>query len=331
MANNPQNRKLSHQFGDITGPSESELTDIETQGEDSWYTPERIDAMREHYAKIDPNYAAVRSARQGIRGGGVIPTSSAIGRNGLGSEEMRISSKSNNASAIDQTRTEGVEFGVDTSVDMGNSGDAAGAHYAISGAGMGGWDSDTRKRASSFDRLDARPGESMARAQGETYLKVAGPTCNHPRCMSFRARGMELLGRYLGTDRAGLDEKTFAKAVYPERAIPSVRKDVRVAPAVLRPESENVPVGQRVGKFGLHDVSTKQQRSDDLGDFTMAYGKEEMVPKYTAVDSKHPDYVALMNNWKTRKEGDKELFHPDDYLEHHHGPDDAFAPLPWEA
>jgi hypothetical protein len=325
MANNPQNRKLSDQFGAITGPSESELTDIEQGGEDSWYTPERIDAMRDDYAKIDPAYGAVRNSRQGKRQGGVIPVASSIGRTGLGSEEMRISSKSNNSSAIDQTRTEGIEFGVDTSVDMGNSGDAAGANYAISGTGMGGWDSDTRKRASSFDRIAPRSREeSQAKEQGMFYLRLAGPTCNHPICSSYRARGTEMVERFLGTDRA-LSKEDYGVAQNPEQAIPSVRTDKKIAPMVLRPESADVPPGKRKGSFGTG-------KTDDFGDFRPDKKNQVMTPVTEVMDAKHPRYKSLMAQYRTLAgAGERPLFHPDDYLEHHHAPGEENFKLPWEA
>jgi hypothetical protein len=326
MSNNPQNRKLSNQFGAITGPSDSELSDIETQGEGSWYTPERIDAMRDEYAKLDPNYAAVRNARQGRRGtGGEIPTSSAIGRGGLGNENMNFSALSDSSSAMDQTRSEGAQHGVDTSVDMGSSGDAAGARYAISGSGMGGWDADVSKRASSFDRVAPRSKEeTQAKQQGLFFLQVAGPTCNHPVCQSYRARGTEMLGRFLGTDRR-LDEKQYGTAQNPEQAIPSVRTDKKVATYVLRPESADVPSGQRKGSFGTG-------KTDDFGDFQPDKKNPVITPVTQVMDSNHPQYKSLMAQYRTLAgAGERPLFHPDDYLEHHHAPGEENFKLPWEA
>jgi hypothetical protein len=326
MSNNPQNRKLSNQFGAITGPSESELSDIETQGEGSWYTPERIDAMRDEYAKLDPAYAAVRNARQGRRGtGGDIQTSSNLGRGAIGNEDMNFSALSDSSSAMDQTRSEGAQHGVDTSVDMGSSGDAAGARYAISGTGMGGWDTETGPRTSTFDRNTPRSREeSQAKQQGLFFLQLAGPTCNHPICSAYRARGTEMLERFMGGDRA-LGERDYGTAQNPEQAIPSVRTDKKLATYPLRPESRDVPSGQRKGSFGTGKTS-------DYGDFMRDQKATVMTPVTEPMDTNHPRYKSLMAQYRTLAgAGERPLLHPDDYLEHHHAPGEENFKLPWEA
>jgi hypothetical protein len=321
MSNNPDNHKLSSQFGDITGPSESELIEIEQGGEDSWYTPERINAMRDDWAKVDANYGVVRNAQKGSRGTGTTDfgISRAVDRSAAATAESEHFIGS-----------EGTGGGKNTggSSDF----DSADTHARYRAAGFAGMDVEAGPRASSFDVNRPRNAEeSAARMQGETFLKVAGPTCNHPRCQAFRAKGMELWEQGLGRDRV-LTKNDYAKSTVPHLAIPSTRTDVRVPPMNLRPGSENVPVGQRRLQYGLHDIETKKQRSDDTGDFVPGYGQETLVPKTVVMDTNHPRYKELMSYYKAAaKAGDHDIFHPDDWLEHHHAPGEEFAPLPWES
>jgi hypothetical protein len=314
MSNNPDNRKLSSQFGDITGPSESELIEIEQGGEDSWYTPERINAMRDDYAKVDPNYGVVRNAQKGSRGTGTTDfgttraadkSAAAVGDNPewLGSEQTGGGKNTGNSSDFDSADT----------------------HARYRAAGFAGMDIEAGPRASSFDVNRPRNAEeSAARIQGETFLKVAGPTCNHPRCQAFRAKGMELWEQGLGRDRV-LTKNDYAKSTVPHLAIPSVRTDLSLAQAELRPESADVPVGKRKGSFGTGE-------STDMGDFVENHQNRRVTPVTKVMDKDHPRYKELLTYYKAAaKAGDHDIFHPNDWLEHHHAPGEEFAPLPWES
>jgi hypothetical protein len=314
MSNNPDNRKLSSQFGDITGPSESELIEIEQGGEDSWYTPERINAMRDDYARVDANYGVVRNAQKGARGTGTTDfgitraadkSAAAVGDNPewLGSEQTGGGKNTGNSSDFDSADT----------------------HARYRAAGFAGMDVEAGPRASSFDVNRPRNAEeSAARIQGETFLKVAGPTCNHPRCQAFRAKGMELWEQGLGRDRV-LTKNDYAKSTVPHLAIPSVRNDLSLAQTELRPESADVPVGKRKGSFGTGE-------STDMGDFVENHQNRRVTPVTKVMDTKNPRYKELMTYYKSAaKAGDHDIFHPDDWLEHHHAPGEEFAPLPWES
>ena len=345
MSNTPNNSKLStSQFGGVTGPSDSELVDIEQGGEDSYYTPERIEAMRADYATKDANYAAVRNARLGRRGtGGMVPNSigGAIETGGT-FEDYGSSFGDSQASAdtIFGNVSNGVlgkstrlgktgEVGAgEGSADpsFGQSEETTGRSRRFGGAGFGGMDIEAGPRASSFDRnLPSSPNEAAARQQGIMYLKIAGPTCNHPNCQAYRARGVELLGRGLGSDRRIVNNPGVAQM--PEQAIPSVRKDKPIPQAVLRPESADVPFGQRKGSFGTG-------QSTDMGDFAFDYKNTMKVPEYEPADKKNPDWVTLSKQFNAQgsgKNGERDIFGPDDYLEHQHHPDEVNYKLPWEA
>lgn len=342
MANNPDNRKLSSQFGDITGPSESELADIESKGEESWYTPERIEAMRDEYAKVDPNYAVVRNSRKGRNrgGGGVVPnsiggaieTGGTFDDYGSGFGDTKASADTVFGRVSDAvlgessrlSKTGEMSAGEGSAATAFSQGDEpTGRGRRFGGSGMAGWDVEAGTRASSFDRIAPRAGESQAKEQGLFYMGIAGPTCNHPICSAYRARGVELMGRYLGTDRA-LRPEDYGTAQHPEQAIPSVRKDKKVAPMDLRPESADVPVGKRKGSFGTGERT-------DYGDFRPNQKNQIVVPNTEVMDTNHPKYKALLAQYrKLAGMGERPLFHPDDYLEHHHAPGEEYAKLPWE-
>ena len=107
--------------------------------------------------------------------------------------------------------------------------------------------------------------------------------------------------------------------------IPSVRKDVDAPVARIRPES--VGKSHLVGSYGTGGNA-------DYGDFEMVRKKGETtrVPEYSPVDTAHPVYQQLMKQYNSEiRSGEAPLFHPTDYLEHHHDPGEEFAPLPWES
>ena len=315
MSNNPDNRKLSSQFGDITGPSDSDLTNIEDGNDGGYYTQERIEDMRRGTAHLNANYSAVLGSRDRTRGTGA--TDFGISR----------AADKGSAAAAESEYLVG-SAGTDGGKNTGGSSDfdAADTHGKYRASGFGGMDIEAGPRASSFDRnLPSSPNEAAARQQGIMYLKIAGPTCNHPNCQAYRARGVELLGRGLGSDRRIGNNPGVAQM--PEQAIPSVRKDKPIPQAVLRPESADVPFGQRKGSFGTG-------QSTDMGDFAFDYKNTMKVPEYEPADKKNPDWVTLSKQFNAQgsgKGGERDIFGPDDYLEHQHHPDEVNYKLPWEA
>lgn len=314
MSNNPDNRKLSSQFGDFIEPTESDLATIEDGNDGGYYSPERIEDMRRGFSDVDANYTALRNSRARTRGAGATDfgATSAVDRSA--------------AAVADNPEWLGSEL-TGGSKNTGNTSDfdAADTHGKYRGAGFGGMDIEAGPRASTFDRRRPRnAAEAAARAAGEWYIKTAGPTCNHPRCQALRARGMELWEPSMGSDRM-LSERDYAKSTIPHLAIPSVRRDSSLAQMELRPESADVPEGQRKGSF-------KTGESTDMGDFIPNEKNRVVTPITKVMDKDHPQFQKLMNQYKTSTQtGDYDIFHPDDWLEHHHAPGEEFAPLPWES
>ena len=342
MSNDPKHSKLSNQFGGVTGPSDAELSNIESGASSaseggSYYTPENIESMRASFANIDPNYAAVRNARAGRGTGGIVPSS--IGgriETGGGLDDVSGSYSDTKASAdtifgnvsntvlgeSSKLNKTGEMSAGEGSASPAYSDESTGRGRRFSGAGMGGWDVDAGKRASSFDTMRPRSGdEARARAQGIMLLKTAGPTCNHPTCQGMRAKGYEMLG--------GAGESRLAAAT-PWEATgtphPSVRKDNPVPPMVVREESKGKE--KLVGRFA---PLTEKGSSTDMGDFTPDYKNPVKTPIYEPMDSKDPKWESMLQHYKAQvKAGESPLFHPEDYLEHQHAPGEENYKLPWE-
>jgi hypothetical protein len=314
MSNNPDNRKLSSQFGDITGPSDSDLTNIEDSNDGGYYTPERIEDMREGFSGVDADYTALRNSRARTRGAGATDF-----------ETTRAADRSAAAVADNPEWLGSEQTGGSKNTGNTTDFDAADTHGKYRGAGFGGMDIEAGPRASTFDRRRPRnAAEAANRAAGEWYIKTAGPTCNHPRCQALRARGMELWEPSMGSDRM-LSERDYAKSTVPHLAIPSVRRDSSLAQMELRPESADVPEGKRKGSFGTGE-------STDMGDFVPNEKNRVVTPITKVMDKDHPQFQRLMDQYKaSTRTGDYEIFHPDDWLEHHHAPGEEFAPLPWES
>lgn len=172
-----------HGLGDIEGPSDAELSDIEAEPASKDYSDASIEAHREAYAKIDPMYAKVRNSRKKTTAGGVAPRefsgtdiSSRIGEESVGVGGM-LSSQAG-----------------DTQVS--SDFDAADFRPARRATGLGGVGGDEGYvGASAFERMPARSEqEKLARNQGQFLVKLAG-RCDHPICAARRAKGLELLGR----------------------------------------------------------------------------------------------------------------------------------------
>jgi hypothetical protein len=315
MSNNPDNSKLStSQFGGMTGPSDSELIEIEQGGEDSYYTPERIEDMRKGFSHLDANYSALRASRERTRGPGT--TQFGI---------TRAADKSSAAAAESEYLVGSA--GTDGGKNTGGSSDfdAADTHGSYRASGFGGMDIAAGPRASSFDRnLPRTTNEAAARQQGLMFLQIAGPTCNHPVCSAYRAKGVELLGRSLGSDRRIDSEPGVAQE--PWKAIPSVRKVNAFPQALVRPESADVPEGKRKGSFGTGEKK-------DMGDYALDYKNSMKIPVHEPQNPEDPEWVSMnkkYNKANTEKGGQRDLFAPSDYLEHHHDPEELNYKLPWE-
>lgn len=204
------------------------------------------------------------------------------------------------------------------------------------GVSMGAFDSSgddgqSRLSASRFDTMAPRTAqEGLARRQGLMLLRLAGPSCNHPRCQKIRAKGIELLGAAIGSR-----EMSSAPGVASGKSVPSVRKDVLVPPMRIRDEARGKerPV-----------MSHGTGKSDDTGDWEVMYGQETLVPKYEPQDPKSPDWLAFRktssgtarSTGRTRRSkgviqgSEMDYLEPTDYLEHHHYPGEELEPLPWE-
>jgi hypothetical protein len=162
------------------------MSDIESGNEETGvFTADQIEGLRKMNERIDPAYARQRAAKRGgtntLKGAGTPRQSSGAG------EEFNISALSDTLGATDQTRSEGAQYGIDTSVDMGSSGDDPASSLPRRGAvGMG----DIGGAASGyFGKHKDTPQYQM----GLSLLETAG-RCNHPRCQMIRAKGMEMIG-----------------------------------------------------------------------------------------------------------------------------------------
>ena len=178
MSNDPRNNKLSSQFSGIIGPSDAELSAIEdemtggnplTESESraaseagAYFTPERIEESRAAFAKIDPEYAAVRRARE--RNAASIPTSSTfedIGERfrqpefetgsdyGLSDLNTQIETAANEEALLKSGEVSSGEGGATTAFSEGEAYEGRGRRYGA--VGIGGWDVDAGRRASPFD------------------------------------------------------------------------------------------------------------------------------------------------------------------------------------
>lgn len=307
----------SGQFGDVSGPSESELADIELESaEDPYYTPEMTEDFRKKFSSMDPNYTAVRRTREGTRGAGATD---------FGISRLADKAASEKAEHVTGSQMLGGTTGTVGTTDF----DPADFRPAVRGQGSASWDITNEegtpiKRASRFDVFAPRnPAEAQTRELGKFYLQLAGPTCNHPRCQAIRARGVELLGAAIGT--RGMSSRPWEAQT---EAIPSVRKIVKqpffsVSPNPRDPE-------HLVGRYTPLDEPASNQ---DFGDFVPHKEAKDAVPvtEYTPMDTAHPRYQELLKAYNREiRSGDAPIFHPTDYLEHHHDPHEDLAPLPWE-
>lgn len=323
-------RKLAlSQFGDITGPSDSELDEIELeQASDPFYTPERIAENQAAYAHlVDPNFAAMRRARQaGASGGrGAVGAGSfelpAIDyeQGGRGGDMAAQADLSGNEEALLRSgEIASGEGAPSTAYDEESTGRGRRYGGVSMGSFVGGPEEGGARAASRFDTQAPRTfQEGLARRQGLLLLRLAGPSCNHPRCQKIRAKGVELLGTAIG-QRGMSNEPGVASG----ESIPSVRKDVRVPPWRIKEEArgKDRPVMS-------HGTGT----TGDTGDWEIMYGQETVSPKYEPANPKDPR-LALLQKEQSHvvRQGQPTYLEPSDYLEHHHYPGEEFEPLPWE-
>jgi hypothetical protein len=266
---------------------EGEDVPIETNPNPA-YSDEQIEEMRARGAAIDPAYAKTREAR--LRGSGGMETSIEDpfarrgSRTGAMSEGVgHVASLGGNVAFEDETRAEGATHGVDTSVDMGSSGDEIAPTSRYTGISMGGFDAEAPGlRESPFTRI--REGGDQARKvramTGMLLLREAG-RCDSPGCQLLRATGLQLTGQTQRGAGSGIESQL--------PAVPSVAEQKKFYP-------EN-PV---TGKQDRKNVQT----------FT------EVSP----ANPKSPEWVALTGEAKGAPSSS--LFFPEDALAHHH-PDEG--------
>ena len=132
--------------------------------------------------------------------------------------------------------------------------------------------------------------EQLNRELGKWYLRLAGPTCNHVRCRAIRQHGLDLIGR-------AVSEREF-QTTDPERMgmafaepIPSVRKDISSAPAVVRSDARGKK--HLVGSYGT-------KKTNDLGDYELLRKPADAirVAETSPADPKDPRWIALNKEWK---------------------------------
>lgn len=176
-----QKRKAAEHLAGVENPM-----DAPGASSEKWdFSPEDIEKFRAEEAERNPQYAALRNARMGKRGGGTIEGGAFDTGEGRGG--LNIAALSDASSAKDQTRSEGAAHGVDISVDMGFSSDDpyARSRPAVSGSNL------AHVTGSSFDARRASRGAGYE--AGAMLVKTAG-RCNHPRCQLIREKGLEMMG-----------------------------------------------------------------------------------------------------------------------------------------
>ena len=152
-------------FNDIEGPTDAELQALESED----FSPETIQGLQRMYAKIDPQYGRRLAERDRSRG--IAPMSGA-------------SSRGRGESAATQDELVAGQGGVLGGNTNSTDFDPADTQPAIRATSVG-------NRGVSTSSVDPN---SEAYKAGKMYLKIAGPTCNHPRCRMYRDRGLELMG-----------------------------------------------------------------------------------------------------------------------------------------
>lgn len=294
-----QKSRSTHMFEGIAGPTAQDMADIESGHEDTGvFTAEQVEGLRRMNEKIDPAYARQRATKRGEMSS--MKKSGMHGRSIGAGEELNIAALSDNLGATDQTRAEGAQYGIETSVDMGSSGDdPAASRPSVKGVGVG----DVSSGSGYYGKHKGTPAYDM----GLSLLETAG-RCNHPRCQMIRAKGMEMIG---ADKRYQLGGGQFWEST--QAPIPSVASYEKVYPRV-DVTSDN-PNGRE---------DRKNPRIEQV-----------LRPK----DPNHPEWKALINesrrNAKLESEGKlkgQHSFLPSSFLEHHHGPEDADFeknPLPW--
>lgn len=285
MANNRNSHFNSgHGLNNIEGPSDAELMDIEAEPASKDYSDASIEAHREAYAKIDPGYARVRESRK--RGSGNVGPSGAD-----------LTARPSAADIVSDESIAGMgggnfpQAGKAVSSDF----DPADIHRSMRGVGLGSIGSDEGGvSASPFEKFAPRSSdEATARNQGQFLLKLAG-RCNHPRCASMRAKGLELIGK-------PAEGRSFGKGVEAtEPAIPSTYEDKTYYPE--------------------DPVTGKQNRKN-----------AQTVRTYSVAPEGKAMHASLSN---ALGQSGAHIIHADDFLEHHHDPEEmiylAEKGMPWD-
>ena len=210
----------SSQFSGLSGPSDAELSGIESGAPEAEsygsFTREGVERLREMNEKIDPNYARTRAARR--VGGGTLSNMVSNRDTGTGSESASFSlSDANPASS---QRSEGIEQGVATSVDMGSSGDDPAANRpSMAGSGAGAF-------GGAPSRYWETHRQNAGYQTGVFMLRTAG-RCEHPRCKAIRAKGMELMGADTRFQTGGGDYWETSQPALPSVPVDTLTNPIR--------------------------------------------------------------------------------------------------------
>lgn len=194
-----QKAHMSGQFAGLTGPSEQDLADIESEDVGTGaFTSEQIEGLRRMNEKIDPAYA-----RQRNKAGTKFSDNAARNAAAGGAKRATASDALTNIESAEGVR--GVGGMVSSKEVVSSDFDPADYRRSMSGVGL-------TNAPSHF----AGTRGTQAHAEGVFLLRTAG-RCNHPRCQMIRAKGMELMG---ADSRLQLGGKHYWEASEPE--IPSI-------------------------------------------------------------------------------------------------------------
>lgn len=208
-----QKAHMSGQFAGLTGPSEQDLADIESEDVGTGaFTSEQIEGLRRMNEKIDPAYA-----RQRNKAGTKFSDTAARTTAGGAKRATAADALANIESAEGVRGMGGLIPGKEV---VSSDFDPADYRRSMSGVGV-----------TSAPSHFAGTRGTQAHAEGVFLLRTAG-RCNHIRCQMIRAKGMELLG---ADTRMQLGGKHYWESSEPE--IPSVATEEKYYPMVGGKES----------------------------------------------------------------------------------------------
>lgn len=279
-----QKAHMSSQFAGLTGPSEQDLADIESEDVGTGaFTSEQIEGLRRMNEKIDPAYA-----RQRNKAGTKFSDTAARTTAGGAKRATAADALANIESAEGVRGMGGIVPGKEV---VSSDFDPADYRRSVSGQGVSMGTSGTGR----FESMRGTPQHEIAL----TLHKLAGPTCNHPRCQMLRARAVEMMG--LENTRQFKGGKYWEAQGTP---IPSI------------------PVDEKVYPMDVHGKEIPGSRKN-----------AQTVRSYKPANPKDPRWLELVKQSRagSRAQGGADIFAPEDWLEHHHLPHeddyDAYPPL----